>query len=97
MANKLSLNVRKTKYMGFHMARKLIDYPLFLQIDNFIIERIQKFNLLGLHINNILTWGTHQNHISLKISKNTGTMNRLKYIYPHHILHRLYNTLITVL
>ena len=62
-ANKLSLNVRKTKYMFFHTARKLIDYPV-LQIDNFTIERIQKFNFLGLHINNNLAWDTHQNHIS---------------------------------
>ena len=79
--------------MVFHTARKLIDY-LVLQIDNFTIERIQQFNFLGLHINNNLTWDTHQNHISLKISKNTGTMKRLKYIYPQHILHMLYNTLI---
>ena len=91
-ANKLSLNVRKNKYMGFHTARKLIDYPV-LQIDNFTIERIQKFKFLGLHIiNNNLTWDTQQNHISLKISK--ITVNRLKYIYPQHILHMLYNTLI---
>ena len=41
-ANKLSLNVRKTKYMVFHTARKLI-------------ERIQQFNFLGLHINNNFT------------------------------------------
>ena len=62
-ANKLSLNVRKTKYMVSHTARKLIDYPV-LQIDNFTIERIQQFNFLGFHINNNLTWDTHQNHIS---------------------------------
>ena len=62
-ANKLSLNVKKTKYLFFHTARKLIDYPV-LQIDNFAIERIQKFNFLGLHINNNLTLGTHKNHIS---------------------------------
>ena len=33
-------------------------------------------------------------HISFKISKITGTMNMFKYIYPQHILHMLYNTLI---
>ena len=66
-ANKLSLNARKTKYfMSFHTARKLIDYPV-LQIDNFTIERIPKFNVLGLHINNNLTWDTHQNYIYFKI------------------------------
>ena len=79
--------------MVFHTARKLIDYPV-LQIDNITIERIQKFNFLGLYIKNNLTWDTHQNHISLKTSKIIGTMNRLKYIYPQHILHMLYNTLI---
>ena len=92
-ANKLSLTVRKTKYMVFHTDRTLIDCPV-LKINNFTIELIQNFNFLGLHINNNLTWDSHQNHISLKISKITGTMNRLKYIYPQHILHMLYNTLI---
>ena len=57
-ANKLSLNVRKNKYIVFHAARNLIDYPG-LQIDNFTIERIQKFHFLGLHININLTWDTH--------------------------------------
>ena len=49
-ANKLSINVRKTKYMGFHTARKLIDYPV-LQIDNFLIERIQIFGTIILSQN----------------------------------------------
>ena len=60
-------------------------------MNNFIIERIQKFHFLRLDINNYLTWDTHKKHISLKI---TGTRNRLRYIYPQHILHMLYNTLI---
>ena len=55
--------MKKTKYIVFHTARKLIDYPV-LQIDNFTIERITIFNFLGLHINNNFTWDTHQNHIS---------------------------------
>ena len=41
--NKLSVNVRKTKYIVFHTARKLADYPVLL-IDNFTIELIQKIS-----------------------------------------------------
>ena len=40
-------------------------------------------------MNNNLTWGTHIKHISLK---NILTIN--KHIYPQHILHNIYNTLI---
>ena len=92
-SNKLSLNVGKTKFMVFHSTKKKVEYPI-LYINNFIIENIKTFNFLGLHINNNLTWDTHINHISLKMSKIIGTMNRLKNVYPLHILHMLYNSLI---
>ena len=44
------------------MARKLIDYPV-LKNDNFTIERIQKFNFLGLHINNMSLGITQAKHL----------------------------------
>ena len=83
-ANKLSLYVRKTMFF------------FFIRLENLMITQFWKLTILpvsgfknfrGLHINNNLTWDTHQNHISLKISKITGTMNRLKYTYLQHILH----------
>ena len=94
--NKLSLNVRKTKYMVFHTARKLSDYPV-LQIDSFTIEQIQKYNFLEIHnfINNNLTWDTHQNHYLIKISKITGTMNSTNNKYNtmrNRTLQCIYNT-----
>ena len=53
-----------------------------------------QFCFLGLYINNNLTWDTHIKYISLKISKIILMINRLKHIYPQHILHNIYNTLI---
>ena len=67
-ANKPSLNVRKLNIWFFIRLENLLNTQ-FMQIDNFTIERIQQFNFLGLHINNNLTWDTHQNHISLKKKK----------------------------
>ena len=41
--NKLSLNVAKTKFMGFHASKKSVIYPE-LQINGNNIERVTQFN-----------------------------------------------------
>ncbi len=92
-SNKLSLNTSKTKYMVFHTARRLIQYPN-LKINNYKIEHVDEFNFLGLILSSDLKWHKHVNHISLKITKVVGIMYRLKHIYPRAILLTLYNALI---
>ena len=57
-ANKLSLHVNKTKFMVFHSDRRRVLYPN-LSINNTIIERVDTFNFLGLHISHDLKWKTH--------------------------------------
>ena len=46
-ANKLSLNVGKTKFMVFCMRNKVVSYP-YLQINDITIKRLTQFNFLGL-------------------------------------------------
>ena len=92
-ANKLSLNISKTKYMVFHTSNRSVIYP-FLQIDRRPIERVAQFKFLGLILLSNLTWSNPINHVSLKISKTIGIFYRLKAIYPSAILQTLYNTLI---
>ena len=92
-ANKLSLNVGKTKFMVFHMRNKVASYPD-LHINGNKIERVTQFNFLGLILHASLSWDKHINHISLKVSKAIGILYRLKSIYPHRVLLTLYNTLI---
>ena len=45
-ANKLALNISKTKYMVFHTANKHVAYPK-LNINGNDIERVTNFNFLG--------------------------------------------------
>ena len=92
-ANKLSLNVGKTKFMVFHMRKKAVGYPD-LYLNGNKIERVTQFNFLGLILHESLSWDKHINHISLKVSKAIGMLYRLKSIYPHRVLLTLYNTLI---
>ena len=92
-ANKLSLNVTKTKFMVFHMHNKSVSYPG-LQINGNKIERVTEFNFLGLVLQSNLSWNKHINHISLKVSKAIGIIHRLKSVYPLSVLLTLYNTLV---
>ena len=92
-ANKLSLNVGKTKFMVFRMRNNVVSYPD-LQINGNAIERVTQFIFLGLILHESLSWDKHINHISLKVSKAIGILYRLKSIYPHRVVLTLYNTLI---
>ena len=92
-SNKLSLNIKKTKFMVFHTPQRRVNYPV-LKLNNANIERVSQFNFLGVFINSTLKWDKHIAHISLKISIATGVIFRLRHIYPREILLTLYNTLI---
>ena len=54
-ANKLLLNISKTKFMVFHTSNRSITYPV-LQIDKRLIEREAQVNFLGLILQSNLAW-----------------------------------------
>ena len=60
-ANKLSLNVNKTKCMVFHSDKKKVLYPK-LFIGAIEIERVDYFNFLGLQLNHTLKWNKQLSH-----------------------------------
>ena len=68
IANKLALNVSKTKFMVFHTRNKSVKYPSLL-INGKLIERVTQFIFLALILESSMSWNLHINHISLKISK----------------------------
>ena len=90
-ANKLSLNIVKTKYMLYHSFNKRVIYPK-LKINNNNIDRITQFNFLGVILHERMSWKQHIEHIRLNIAKTIGIIYRLKSIYPSAILLTLYNT-----
>ena len=76
--------------MLFHLNRKAVNYPNLL-INNINIENVAEFNFLGIQLSQNLKWKTHQNHVSLKLTKTIGILNRLKHELPHPILKTIYN------
>ena len=58
--NKLSLNVKKTKYMLFHYRQRNISNIIpSIAISSEPIERVAEFNFLGLTIDENLDWNPH--------------------------------------
>ena len=91
-ANKLALNVAKTKYIMFRTINKRIQYPK-MKLNNIAIERVSKCKFLDIWLDEYLNWNHHISHISIKLSRINGTMSRLKQICPQSILMMIYNTL----
>ena len=81
IANKLSLNPKKIKYMVFHTNQRNVTYPN-LVINNTIIERVSHFNFLGIMLSYNMTWDAHistsqrkfQKRLAFCINLNTSTL-----------------------
>ena len=86
--NKLSLNIKKTKFI-FAMPTKKYQVSL-IQLNDVVIERVSNFNFLGEQLN----WKKHIDKMSIKCSKTVGILNKLKLILPINIKILLYNTLL---
>ena len=88
--NKLSLTVKKTKYMIFHNhQRDIINHIPKLKLNGEPLVRVEDSNFLDQHMN----WNAHIQKISNKISISLGIMNRLKRYLPQ-ILRTIDNSLI---
>ena len=55
-ANKLSLNIPKTKYMLFYFPQRRLNMNINLKIKDTQLERTSEFDFLGLIINEKLNW-----------------------------------------
>ena len=93
--NRLSLNIKKTKFIIFHNKNKNIQHIIpIIKINNIPIERVTYFNFLGVTFNENLNWNNHVDTIATKISRAIGILNNLKYFVPLYVLYILYNSLI---
>ena len=82
-ANKLSLNVSKTKYTFFHKLRQNINIPLVLpnlSINGFTVKRERSIKFLGVLLDENITWKDDIQTIENKISKNIGMLFKAKFL-----------------
>ena len=91
--NKLSLNIKKTKFMVFR-NRKEIDKDIKLKICDSEIERVTEIKFLGVVIDDKLTWKQHVRYIKGKISKSIAILYKSRSILNYKALHIIYCSLI---
>ena len=88
-ANKLSLNISKTKYSFYHSKgySNLIPLQLpALKINNMTIKRETTMKFLGILLDENLTW----KHVEKKISKNNGILYKSRYFLNEKCSKMLY-------
>ena len=92
-SNKLSLNVKKTKYTLFcstQVKRKLPKEMPKLQIENNEILREEVTKFLGVLIDSNISWKYHINTINNKISKNIGVLYKARPFINRNSMKQLY-------
>ena len=94
--NRLSLNVKKSKYIIFNKTKTKILYNIALTINNKPIERVKQFKFLGYHLDETLSWKVHICEIASKIAKNIGLLSKLRKPLNSSTLRNLYFSLIHV-
>lgn len=92
-ANKLALNVKKTKYMLFNCRKgKLMCSQL--SIDGINIEPSETFKFLGIHLDKELKWDVHCRNVEKKVAAGLYALNAVKHIMATHQLNAIYYALI---
>jgi hypothetical protein len=89
--NNLSLNVIKTKEMIVdYRKRRAEHYPIL--IGRAVVEQVESFNFLGVHITNKLTWSKHTKIVVKRARKNLFPLRRLKrFVMGPQILKSFYS------
>ena len=96
IANKLTLNMTKTKFMLIGSRQKLSSLAVLpaLEINGTQLNRINFTKSLGVLIDENLTWSNHINAISKKISSGIGSIKRISHCVPPATLQNIYHGLV---
>ena len=80
-ANRLSLNIKKTKYTFFHKNSVKDNIPLKLpdlHISNKSIERKSSIKFLGVMLDEHIAWNDHIHAVEKRFAKNIGLLYRAR-------------------
>uniref|UniRef100_A0A674ED18 Reverse transcriptase domain-containing protein n=1 Tax=Salmo trutta TaxID=8032 RepID=A0A674ED18_SALTR len=89
--NNLSLNVIKTKEMIVENRKRRTEHAPIV-IDGAVVEQVESFKFLGVHITNKLTWSKHTKTVVKRARQNLFPLRRLKrFGMGPQILKRFYS------
>ena len=90
-ANRLSLNVNKSKLIIFKTKRKIIDINnLSIKLNGFKLVPTNNVKYLGLYLDKNLSFDYHINQLSKKLSKSNGILAKLRHYTSRQTLISIY-------
>ena len=93
-ANKLTLNVSKTKTMLLGTRQRVRSRNLSIAMNGVVIENVSKFKYLGLMFDPCLDFNEHIDYMVKKLSKRVGILKRVSKFIDSYTLKTLYNAII---
>ena len=92
-ANKMALNETKTKFIIFHNSYNKPPPKFTIILNDTELERVEHTKFLGVLIQENLSWKTHIDHVSSRVSKATAILAKLKHYLPKYVLTIIFNSL----
>ena len=91
-ANRLSLNIDKSKLILFKSKRKRFNNNnISIKINGCKMEPSNHVKYLGLHLD--LSWNDHINQLSKKLSRSNGILSKLRHVVPQKTIISVYYAL----
>ena len=95
VANKLSLNIKKSNYILFHKSNQnIVTPPSLVVVNNVSLERVDYTKFLGIVIDSGLTWSMHTLAVQNKVAQGTAILFRTRKFLNKCTLLMLYYSLI---
>ena len=100
IANKLTINIKKSNYVLFNPFRKKIANQINITLFDFLnnqhtnLDNKKFIKYLGVLIDSDLTWKPHIDALSNKVSRVVGLLSKLRHFLPKNILITIYKTLL---
>ena len=94
IANKLSLNVDKSKLLMFNVSNKKSYDNINLHINGEVLEECDYAKYLGIIIDKKMSWEPQIYSTNRKIAKSIGILSKLRHYVPESVLKTFYNSFI---
>ena len=92
-ANRLALNIEKTKFVLFHSSQHKLTQTIVLKIGKNKIKLETHVRFLGVLLDSALSWRYHLTELSKKLTRTVGLFYKIRHYVPQDTLLLLYHAI----
>ena len=91
-SNKLTLNIKKSKYMMITKKRSIPSINIMINDSN--LDQCDSYKYLGVYIDKNLSWRDHIDYTCTKVSKACGALAKIRHCVDFETLRNVYHALL---